>query len=162
MTLITRNKYAQHRRARGLPGGTAEAVRKAVESGRITLQDGKVDPDVADLQWARHTRAKAGDVGSDHTATDDGGSLTDARMAESKARTQLLEIEIAEKRGTLVNAKAARDVFFQCARKARDTLTTIPARLSAMLSDEARIALTLEIKRVCEELAKPPLPRKPQ
>lgn len=48
--------YAQHRAARGLPGATHTAVRKAIKSGRITAEpDGTVDPARADAQWAGQT-----------------------------------------------------------------------------------------------------------
>lgn len=49
--------YAAHRRARGLTGGTHEAVRKAIATGRIIADaDGRIDPDRADAAWAAFTR----------------------------------------------------------------------------------------------------------
>lgn len=50
MALITRSEYARQR------GVTPEAVRQAVLSGRINLIDGKIDPEVADIQWAKNTK----------------------------------------------------------------------------------------------------------
>ena len=48
--------YAQHRAALGLPGASHTAVRKAIQSGRITAEaDGTVDPERADAQWAGQT-----------------------------------------------------------------------------------------------------------
>jgi hypothetical protein len=48
--------YAQHRAARGLPGASHTAVRKAIASGRIKAEpDGTVDPARADLDWAGQT-----------------------------------------------------------------------------------------------------------
>jgi hypothetical protein len=50
--------YARSRRARGLPGGTLQAVRKALASGRITAVAGKIDPAAADAAWLRNTPPK--------------------------------------------------------------------------------------------------------
>src|SRR5467141_119831 len=41
--------YARHRNV------TPAAVRKAIKSGRITAVDGKIDPAVADRDWAANT-----------------------------------------------------------------------------------------------------------
>jgi hypothetical protein len=38
-----------------LPGGSLAAVQKAIEAGRIRLINGKIDPEVADIQWERNT-----------------------------------------------------------------------------------------------------------
>lgn len=53
---ISRRKYAAHRKSKGLPGGTDAAVRKAISSGRITVEaDNTIDPVKADRQWATST-----------------------------------------------------------------------------------------------------------
>lgn len=59
--LITQAEYARRRAERGLPGGTKEAVRKAVQTGRISAigVDKLIDPRVADIQWERNTRHRA-------------------------------------------------------------------------------------------------------
>ena len=44
--LLSRREYAAHR------GVTVAAVQKAVEMGRITLTDGKIDPEKEDKEWA--------------------------------------------------------------------------------------------------------------
>ena len=49
--LVTMSEYARMR------GCTHQAVSKAAKAGRITLIDGRVDPEVADIQWARNTSA---------------------------------------------------------------------------------------------------------
>ncbi|GKS96934.1 hypothetical protein [Acidovorax sp. SUPP2825] len=51
--LIAQAEYARRR------GVAKSAVAKAVAEGRITLINGKVDPAVADIQWAQNTRARA-------------------------------------------------------------------------------------------------------
>lgn len=53
---LSRRAYAKHRKERGLTGQSEAAVRKAINAGRITLeQDGTIDPARADAQWATGT-----------------------------------------------------------------------------------------------------------
>ena len=53
---ISIRAYARHREARGLPGASDTAVRKAISSGRISKEaDGSIDPARADAQWAGQT-----------------------------------------------------------------------------------------------------------
>ena len=47
--LLSRREYAAHR------GVAVSAVQKAIEAGRITLTDGKIDPEKADKEWAENT-----------------------------------------------------------------------------------------------------------
>ncbi len=58
--MIGLRAYARHRRAAGLPGGTAQAVRKAIESGRLfgsLTPNGKIiDTNLADREWKANTR----------------------------------------------------------------------------------------------------------
>ncbi|KQT10977.1 hypothetical protein [Ramlibacter sp. Leaf400] len=58
--LLTQAEYARSRKERGLPGGSREAVRKAVEEGRISAfgPDKLIDRELADAQWERNTRAR--------------------------------------------------------------------------------------------------------
>ena len=51
--LLSKAAYARHR------GCDEKAVRKAIAEGRISTIDGKIDPEVADIQWAKNTRARA-------------------------------------------------------------------------------------------------------
>lgn len=51
--LISLSAYARQR------GVAKSAVSKAVSEGRISLIGGKIDPKVADVQWAQNTRARA-------------------------------------------------------------------------------------------------------
>lgn len=56
VNLMTQAEYAKHR------GCSAVAVHKAVKAGRISLIGDKIDPEVADIQWERNTRARAKNV----------------------------------------------------------------------------------------------------
>lgn len=76
--LMSKAAYARHR------GCDEKAVRKAIAEGRISTIDGKIDPEVADIQWAKNTRARAD---SKRTAgavgTDAGSPLLDSEGAAS-------------------------------------------------------------------------------
>lgn len=58
--LLSRGQYAAHRKKLGLPGNSTACVTMALQKGRITLvQDGslwgKINPDIADREWAANT-----------------------------------------------------------------------------------------------------------
>src|ERR1022692_4464316 len=56
MPLLTLRGYARSRKARGLSGGSPAAVKKAIDSERITrLPDGRIDQAAADAYWHRNT-----------------------------------------------------------------------------------------------------------
>lgn len=58
--LLTQAEYARHRKERSLPGGSREAVRKAVDKKTISVfgEKGLIDPELADSQWLRNTRVR--------------------------------------------------------------------------------------------------------
>lgn len=56
MALVTLRGYARSRKARGLPGGSPAAVKKAIDTHRIPrLSDGRIDEATADDAWRRNT-----------------------------------------------------------------------------------------------------------
>jgi hypothetical protein len=59
--LLTRAEYAASRKARGLSGGTKQAVCKAVDEKRISSfgPDKLIDRELADRQWEKNTRVRA-------------------------------------------------------------------------------------------------------
>jgi hypothetical protein len=75
---LSRRGYAKHRKARGLPGATDRAVRRALRTGRIALEaDGTIDPARADRQWRASTPVRVFQNGRP--------------MAETLARLERLE-----------------------------------------------------------------------
>jgi hypothetical protein len=77
VTLLSKAAYARHR------GCDEKAVRKAVAEGRITTIDGKIDPAVADIQWAQNTRARAGGRAPAPVPTDSQSSILDSAQADA-------------------------------------------------------------------------------
>ncbi len=54
--MMSAREYARSRKARGLPGGSPAAVIKALQTQRIKrCKDGRIDSELADLDWHRNT-----------------------------------------------------------------------------------------------------------
>jgi hypothetical protein len=164
---ISKKAYARHRNV------SPAAVRKAVESGRIsTLQDGTIDPAAADRQWEANTdmsRSRGGTrtQGSGGTAkrkvskeavasveatlAEEGMkpegemTLTDAKTAHEIVKTHIANIKLRTMRGELVDKAKATDLIFRFARMDRDAWQNWPSRISAQMAAELGVdAFVLE------------------
>ena len=154
--LITKSAYARHR------GCDEKAVRKAVAEERISLIDGKIDPAVADIQWAQNTRARAdsrgkaapnatqqGNVlGTDEKTTTgpdsrpaagapagQGGDTGyhDFRTRRESAEAERAEMEVAKMAGRLVDREITERAIFDAFRALRDSVFSTPARCAPKL-----------------------------
>ena len=157
--LISLAAYARHR------GCAKSAVSKAVSEGRISTIAGKIDPKVADMQWAQNTRARAdskpaeaafetgGDTGEINTieppAVDDGGKglryqSSRAHREEFAAKSQELEYQI--KAGKYVDAAEMEAEIFKRERMVRDALLGMCSKAApelATISDAFDVELRL-------------------
>lgn len=150
-----------------------------VKRGNVRLIDGKVDVDVARIQLARHTDPEQsirgqlnggqgiapGSVGGAGSApgAEQGGDrnsngLWNAKEKTERLRGELLELEIAEKHGRLVDASEVHRAMLSKARIARDALMAIAPRIAAQLAAETDAAkvqdlLNAEIRAVCAQIA---------
>jgi len=138
--------YARHR------GVSDAAVRKAIAAGRITPEDdGTVDPERADAEWARNTEAPrsgtrtkpvrvaipsdsppAGDGQS--TLPTGGASLLQARTVNEVVKAQTNKVRLARLKGELVDRPQAIAHVFKLARSERDAWLNWPARVSAQMA----------------------------
>ena len=154
--LMTQAEYSRHRDC------SREAVRKAVDAGRITTfgPDKLIDATLADAHWARNTRARV--RGGDEApaaapapgagaivANEVGGntSYEEARRRRETAEANLAEMKQAEMQGTLIRADAVRAAWAAKITGARDALLQIPSRLAPVLaaeSDLVRVTALLE------------------
>ncbi|MBL0422474.1 elements of external origin [Ramlibacter sp. AW1] len=139
---ISIRAYARHR------GVTDTAVHKAIRAGRITPEaDGSIDPDRADLEWARNTDTpRAGtrkqavkvavlEAGADAPAPPSGGtSLLQARTVNEVVKAQTNKVRLARLKGELVDRPQAIAHVFKLARTERDAWLNWPARISAQLA----------------------------
>ena len=170
--LIGLREYARRR------GVTLGAVQKAIKSGRITPIEGRIDPEVADIQWARNTDAAqqrgAAAVAAASSASiavpprssapqADGGGGDGSHLHESRARreaalAELAELELAEKRGDLVAVADVEKALVSKVLGVRDSLDTLADRLSPLLAAETDPAtvysmLRSEIRQVLAQLS---------
>ena len=174
--LVSQREYARRR------GISHVAVIRAINSGRISTVDGKINPEQADREWRENTdqskprnritgnpkHARIPDGPSepmDFGVPDDnhGGNGTATGYARARAarevyQAQLAKMELDRQRGTLVRADEVKVGAFNMARKARDQLIAIPERVAAILAAtqepaEVQRILEEEIERVCQEIA---------
>lgn len=156
---LTLRGYARRRRV------SHTAVQKALASGRITLgADGRIDPDVADRQWADLSKPQnsvTGDPGSRSrpSAGPEGGaqavpgervaaSYRESLAAREAYRARLAKLDFEERTGKLVSADEVRAVTFRVARATRDQIMGVPARLAPLV---AAATEPLEVQRLLEE-----------
>lgn len=166
--------YARHR------GVSHVAVKKAIDSGRITPEaDGTLDPQKADVEWARNTeapragtRAKpvraavlqetAASVPAGDTPTalpTSGASLLQARTVNEVVKAQTNKLRLAKLKGELVDRAQAVAHVFKLARAERDAWINWPTRIVPTLAAELGIdehtlfvALDAAVRAHLEEL----------
>lgn len=159
--LLTQAEYARSRKERGLPGGSREAVRKAVDEGRISAfgADKLVDQQLADSQWERNTRARVSpgsgaaagqpalplvdapgaDVSTPAPAAATPAMSQDPTYMQLRARRELADAEMAEMnsakmRGAMVLREDVDRALFEIGREVRDALTACARRVAAEVS----------------------------
>ncbi len=170
--LLSGRAYAKRR------GVSHTAVQKAIRTGRITTVAGRIDPAIADREWAENTdpstsqnsvsgrpkgRRRKGEPSTPADVDGGNGRATGtgygrARAAREAALAGIAKLQLDEKTGKLVDADEVKLAFFNATRKARDELFAIPARMApvlAALDDAADIEAILfdEIERVCKGLS---------
>lgn len=165
--LISKAEYARRR------GCDPAAVTRAVQKGWITEIDGKIDPVVADVQWAANARSRADSrpataigaqlagIAPPAAAPDKPASGESAyfvsRARREEAEAQLAELRLQEQQGQLVRADAVRSETARLAAALRESLLQLPARLSPVLAAETDAAklhdlLQLELHQVLAQL----------
>ena len=152
VNLLTQSEYAKHR------GCSAVAVHKAVKAGRISLIDDKIDPVVADIQWAQNTRARqtpradatagpdllASDAGDSNQAPSNGSTApatavtapvdngyTEARTRRERAEAEEAEMRTAKIRGAMVMREDVDRAIFEIGRELRDRLVDCARRMAS-------------------------------
>jgi len=168
VNLVSKSAYARHR------GVDEKAVRKAVSEGRISLINGKIDPAVADIQWAANTRARAGSGGGASNVAAPGADLlagaavqadappaaaaaasptlvpdgyTAARARREAADAETAEIQLKKLRGEiLVTADVAR-AGFEVGRDLRDAMESSVNSLAAELASVSNADACADILR---------------
>ena len=161
-TRLSKSAYARRR------GVTEGAVRQAIKSGRISIgDDGKIDPDLADVEWQKNT-LKANYPDNAVTTSSDKSDVNPAKAANyQQAKTahevlkaQTAKVNLDKLKGSLIDRDKALAHVFKLARSERDSWLNFPARVSAELAsklnaDENQVysLLTEYITRHLKELS---------
>jgi hypothetical protein len=149
VVLLSKAAYARHR------GCDEKAVRKAIAEKRISTIDGKIDPAVADIQWAQNTRARADSkrgAGSNVAGEGQGSLAADAAAdtpakpsapvepgySDIRTRREAVELERAEREnakeaGRLIDRDTTERAVFDAFRSLRDALMAAGQRAAPRL-----------------------------
>jgi len=166
MSTLNLSEYGKRR------GVTAEAVRRAIKSGRLkesVSRDEKgnprVDPEIADQEWAANTSDNRGWNARENakkTAETDmkvSGTLNQSRAIKEAYLARLAKLEFEERSGALVSADEVKNEAFKTARVVRDSILNLPDRLAAQLAAETdpvavHLILSEELRKALESLQK--------
>lgn len=140
--LVSQAEYARRRNV------SREAVRRAIVAGRISTVDGKrINPAVADVEWAANTKARA-DAGQPTTPVGqfvagaakaaqggggDGVASGEGYWAD-RARREKIEadraaLQLAKDQDALIDKAGAFRALETAARQLRDAVLGVPERL---------------------------------
>lgn len=151
--------YAAHRKDKGLPGGTATAVEKALATGRIERgKDGKIHFAAADRQWKRRTDPKrtgpsaAAAVNGKHA--DGSALLTVSRAREAAVNAELAEIRLARERERTIDRELVTRKLVELAELVKGRSRSLPGRLVDVLSPAGKRRLEEEIDVMLEDFAR--------
>lgn len=176
MSLISLRAYARHR------GVSLAAVQKAIDSNRITTipnEKGKpkIDPEVADIQWAKNTRPDQQERGSlknfektqadlasfatkaaEVSAPGNNNMLSTEKAETEGVRRQLMELQLKQKLGELVSVSDIERAMATKLKAANEALNSLADRLAPILAAETDVdqvdkILRTEIRRAMNLIA---------
>lgn len=167
--------YAEHRKGKGLPGGSAWSVKKALRDQRISKNEhGKIDPESADRQWDQNTNpAQVRDPAvlaekaverlqkqSRAPASDSPQvpSYSQSRAVKEAYQARIARLQYEEMTGQLVKVSEVKVEAFKRARMARDQILSVPDRVASVLAadddpESVRDILDDELRKALEVLA---------
>lgn len=165
-------------------GCSSQSVKVAIETGRLKQSvrqkpNGKweVLPDAANIEWNISTNHKfrplslptlasspdavkpaAGNQPPVNNVNPEKTSLFDAQRRHETAKAEKAELQLAEYKGTLVNADDVKTEAFKIARGVRDGMLNIPDRVAAEFAGMTQVfdihaRLTEEIHKALEAMA---------
>lgn len=129
-TYVSKAAFARDR------GVTRQSVHEWVNAYSIQLVDGKLDLDVARVQWDVHRKRRTARSGRDDSkgdrATSGGGpDYWASKTKREEAEARLAELKLAEMAGKLVDRADVERANFTAARIMRDQLAAASPRLAA-------------------------------
>ena len=170
--LVTKAEYARHR------GIRKPSVTKLIAQDKILVTpEGLIDLELSDLLLDNFSQARKRPNTPPEVSksVDISDSATDARSdlinrltstgtyAEKRAlltgyKAELARLELERAKNKLVDADIVEKSAFDCARRVRDTILSLPNRLSSIIAAESsehkvREYLTTELTKALEELS---------
>jgi|SRR6185369_10499942 len=150
---LSQRDYAAHRKTLGLRGTTLKAIQDALADGRIQRgSDGKIDPTEADRLWHERTSvakqrkqrtrqqsaASCVPAGTSRGEPDgEDKSFFEAQRREAWIKVQDREIDLAKKKGSVVELAAINDWALGMIKKCKEELLRIGPELRDRLAQEA-------------------------
>lgn len=127
-TFVSLAEFARDR------GVKRQSVHEWVKKYAIPLVDGKLDLEVARVQWDVHRKrrtARAGGDGPDGAKSGGGSEYWASKTRREEAEAKLAELKLAETSGKLVARVDVERASFTAARILRDQLAAASPRLAA-------------------------------
>lgn len=153
--LVSQADYARHR-------ACSEAhVSKLKSSGWLVMEGDLVDVAASDAKIAENSDpGRGGDrsVPAQQAPKADApaGSYLDSRNREAAARAAMSELDLAKRRGELVERADVEREVYSLARSAQRALLLMPDECASLVpdavQDEVRKILTARVLKLCEEL----------
>jgi hypothetical protein len=171
--LLSQAEYARSRKRRGLPGGTREAVRRAIADGRIscTGTDKLIDSDVADGQWEKNTRLRILVDGFRRPSLKKKSAqvpdqvvieqqpYVQLRVRREAAQAERAEIETAKLNGNMAMRDDVDRAWFEIGREFRDQVQTCARRIASEVAglstpEQCEAVLVREYRGFTDRLTK--------
>lgn len=155
--VLSKSGYARHRDC------SPAYISKLIRLGKLTRpalrDDGMVDVALADLQLAGQADpARQPELPTDEPAADTEPSFAQAKARRERAQAELAEIELAERKGEVVDRQTVFDAGFDLGALVRDKFAARRRELAQQLAgrgDVTDIMAVLEAadRKLCEDLA---------
>lgn len=167
--LVTKAEYARHR------GISKPSVTKLVAQDKILVTpEGLIDQELSDLLLDNFSQTRSAPKETVQADIDSGtisiarknlierlestGTYAEKRALLTGYKAELAKLELERAKGRLVDADIVERAAFDCARRVRDAILSIPIRIAAILAAESseqkvRECLTAELTQILEELS---------
>ncbi len=135
--LITRAEYARRCNV------AERTVGKYVQRGIIPLHNNKINPIEAEREILKYTGSMIGDDVLQNQQVNNANNaplantFIEARTKEKNIKVELLELDLALKKGETVLTKDVEFAAFNAARELRDRMLNIPDRVAAIVAAES-------------------------
>ncbi len=155
---LTIKEYAQYRDV------SVVAVRKAIKTGRITLNPNKkLNPKSADAEWFKNTNpAKQRSTSKGNESNNEEiTSYHRSRAIREDYNARLTKLQFERESGKLIPVEEVKIAAFNAARRTRDRLLNMPDHIAPQLVGKTNIfeiknILKSELTKILEELSAPP------